>query len=80
MPLPFEKSIIHAITKAFHCKRQKDKKVILQTLLNTLLEGQNDPVQQQVFNFFNIPRWLESKTKGIPYKDLVHQQVTAENT
>ncbi len=79
MPLPFEKSTIQAVAKAFNSKRQKDKKVILQTLLDTLLASQDDPVQQQVFNFFNVPRWLESKTKGIPYKDLVHQQVNAEN-
>lgn len=79
MPLPFEKSTIQAVAKAFHSKRQKDKKVILQALLNTLQASQNDPVQQQVFNFFNVPRWLESKTKGIPYKDLVYQQVNAEN-
>lgn len=79
MPLPFEKSTIQAVAKAFHCKRQKDKKVILQALLDTLQASQNDPVQQQVFNFFNVPRWLESKTKGIPYKDLVYLQVNAEN-
>lgn len=79
MPLPFEKSTIQAVAKAFHCKRRKDKKIILQTLLETLQASQNDPVQQQVFNFFNVPRWLESKTKGIPYKDLVYLQVSAEN-
>ncbi|RYD98862.1 MAG: hypothetical protein EOP54_06170 [Sphingobacteriales bacterium] len=79
MPLPFEKSTIQAVARAFHCKRQKDKKVILQALLDALQASQNDPVQQQVFNFFNVPRWLESKTKGIPYKDLVYLQVNAEN-
>lgn len=79
MPLPFEKSTILAVAKAFHCKRKKDKQIIFQALLQSLQASQNDPVQQQVFNFFNVPRWLESKTKGIPYKDLVYLQVNAEN-
>ncbi|OJV52052.1 MAG: hypothetical protein BGO31_07980 [Bacteroidetes bacterium 43-16] len=78
MPLPFEKNTIQSLAKAFNCTNKKDKKVIFLALLQSLQESQNDPVQQQVFNFFNVPRWLESKTKGIPYKELVYLQVSSE--
>ncbi|HRP89221.1 MAG TPA: hypothetical protein PKX92_04200 [Edaphocola sp.] len=74
-PLPFEKKILQAIMKASSTPNRMDQKHIFQELLNTLEKTKSNPIQQSVFNYFNIPAWLESKINRVPYKEWVTRKL-----
>lgn len=77
-PLPFEKLILQALNRAIKPIAQKEKIEIFNNLLNELDQHQHDRIQQSVFQFFNVPRWLESKIQNIPYRKWVEITVAGK--
>jgi hypothetical protein len=73
-PEEFEKEIISALNRAFGQNRKKQEAIFTE-LLSKIEEHQNNPIQQQVFQIFNFPNWIESRIQGISYRNLREKMV-----
>lgn len=78
--LTFEKVTLQRLYKAFHAKSFKEKSLQLSMLLEELIKNENDLIQIQVFNLFNIPGWIQSKLQKVDYRDWVLKKVQAQGS
>lgn len=66
----FEREIISALNRAFGNDSGDKKKGIFVELSAKLERSSNNATQQQVFQIFNFPTWIESKILGVSYREL----------
>lgn len=77
-PEAFEKAIMQTLKKLINPIYENERMALLEQLLDDLETTKDNPVQQGIFSIFNIPRWLESKIKGMPYRSLVLNYIEQE--
>ncbi len=72
-----EESIIRGVTRLIHAADRSEERAILSDLLDELILLEEDPLEQNGFRYFGYRQWVESRLRGRPFLDIIHESYRA---
>lgn len=70
----FERKLLVFFSKLFYAKSSEERKATFEQIINFIQNFKDQHYIQMIFNYFNIPGWIQSKIENKNYKDWVLEQ------